>query len=256
MYVEKPARSHAGAPWLALDVVLALGSVALFVWAIPAENGWLLAAAIAVSVAFIVIALSFYMLQPSQAAVLMLFGDYRGTDRKPGLRIANPLYTTRKVSLRVRNFTTTTSKVNDANGNPIEIAAVVVWRVTNTAQAVFGVDEFVDYVETQSESAVRQLARSYPYDSFDDTDANQVAEDLESVSARLKQAGVPFDVRQLVRGQDPADDLIAIAAETNAEFIVIGLRRRTPVGKLILGSNAQRVLLDAECPVLAVKASS
>jgi nucleotide-binding universal stress UspA family protein len=92
-------------------------------------------------------------------------------------------------------------------------------------------------------------------ESFDDTDANEVAEELESVRARLKAAGISFDVRQLVRGHDPADDLIAIAAETRAEFIVIGLRRRTPVGKLILGSNAQRILLDAECPVLAVKAS-
>jgi regulator of protease activity HflC (stomatin/prohibitin superfamily) len=130
--------------------------------------------------------MSFYMLQPSQAAVLMLFGDYRGTDRTPGLRIANPLYTTRKVSLRVRNFTTSTSKVNDANGNPIEIAAVVVWRVTNTAQACFGVDEFVDYVETQSESAVRQLARTYPYDSFDDADVTTLIGDTREVNEDLQ----------------------------------------------------------------------
>jgi len=92
-------------------------------------------------------------------------------------------------------------------------------------------------------------------EAFDDTDARESEAELDSVSARLKDAGVEFDIRQLVRGQDPADDLIAIAAETDAAFIVIGLRRRTPVGKLILGSNAQRVLLDAECPVLAVKAS-
>jgi len=92
-------------------------------------------------------------------------------------------------------------------------------------------------------------------DSFDVEDASESREELEAVTNRLKAAGVEFDVRQLVRGQDPADDLIAIAAETGAAFIVIGLRRRTPVGKLILGSNAQRILLDAECPVLAVKAA-
>ena len=135
MYVEKPARSQSGILWLALDVVLGLGAAALLIWAIATENAWLLVPAIVVADVFILIAVSFYMLQPSQAGVLMLFGAYRGTDRTPGLRIANPLYRTRKVSLRVRNFTTSTSKVNDANGNPIEIAAVVVWRVTNTAQA-------------------------------------------------------------------------------------------------------------------------
>jgi len=198
MYVEKPARSHSGILWLVLDVVLGLGAAALFIWAISTENAWLLVPVIVVAGVFIVITVSFYMLQPSQAGVLMLFGDYRGTDRTPGLRIANPLYRTRKVSLRVRNFTTSTSKVNDANGNPIEIAAVVVWRVTNTAQATFGVDEFVDYVETQSESAVRQLARSYPYDSFDDPsvttligDTRMVNQDLQTeLQERALDAGV------------------------------------------------------------------
>ena len=92
-------------------------------------------------------------------------------------------------------------------------------------------------------------------ESFDQEDAVETAEDLESVSGRLKAAGVEFEIRQMVRGMDPADDLIAVAADKRADFIVIGLRRRTPVGKLILGSNAQRILLDAECPVLAVKAA-
>ena len=92
-------------------------------------------------------------------------------------------------------------------------------------------------------------------ESFDEEDAAETAEDLESVSGRLKAAGVEFEVRQMVRGMDPAEDLIGVAADKGADFIVIGLRRRTPVGKLILGSNAQRILLDAECPVLAVKAA-
>lgn len=186
MYMEKTANSHSGVLWLLLDVLLVLAAIGLFVWAISTENLWLLAAAICASLVAVGIAISFYMLQPSQAAVLMLFGDYRGTDRTPGLRITNPLYATKKVSLRVRNFTTSTSKVNDANGNPIEIASVVVWRVTNTAQASFGVDEFVDYVETQSESAVRQLARSYPYDSFDDTEVTTLIGDTSTVNQDLQ----------------------------------------------------------------------
>jgi regulator of protease activity HflC (stomatin/prohibitin superfamily) len=141
--------------------------------------------AIVVFLAAVVISVSFFMVQPNQAAVLTLFGDYRGSDRTAGLRIANPFYLSRKVSLRVRNFTTVTSKVNDANGNPIDIAAVVVWRVTDTARAVFGVDDFTSYVHTQSESAVRQLARSYPYDSFDETDVTTLIGDTSEVNHDL-----------------------------------------------------------------------
>jgi len=89
---------------------------------------------------------------------------------------------------------------------------------------------------------------------FDRDDAVETEEDLDHVRDELRQAGVEHEIRQLVRGMDPADDLVNVAAEVHAEFIVIGLRRRSPVGKLILGSNAQRVLLDAPCPVLAVKA--
>lgn len=89
---------------------------------------------------------------------------------------------------------------------------------------------------------------------FDREDAVSSEAQLDEVKKELSEAGIDHEVRQLVRGQDPADDLVSIAEETNAEFIVIGLRRRTPVGKLILGSNAQRVLLEAPCPVLAVKA--
>jgi nucleotide-binding universal stress UspA family protein len=89
---------------------------------------------------------------------------------------------------------------------------------------------------------------------FDNDDAIESEEDLESIRTELRDAGVDHDIRQLVRGMDPADDLVNVATDVDAEFIVIGLRRRSPVGKLILGSNAQRVLLDAPCPVLAVKA--
>jgi nucleotide-binding universal stress UspA family protein len=90
---------------------------------------------------------------------------------------------------------------------------------------------------------------------FDTEDALQTEAQLEEVKSELRSAGVEHEVRQLVRGMDPADDLINVATEVDADFIVIGLRRRSPVGKLILGSNAQRVLLDAPCPVLAVKAA-
>ncbi len=168
MLSESTGRSTAGIPWLIVDVVVLLVSVALYIFAGIQGSLLLLILGIVLTLIFLTISISFYMIQPNQSAVLTLFGDYKGSDRTPGLRLANPLYAKTKISLRVRNFTTQTSKVNDANGNPIEIAAVVVWRVTDTARAKFGVDDFTSYVHTQSESAVRQLARSYPYDSFED----------------------------------------------------------------------------------------
>lgn len=185
MLSESTGRSTAGIPWLIVDVILFFGTTALYVFGAIQANLVLIILAIVATLAVIVISVSFYMVQPNQSAVLTLFGDYKGSDRTPGLRIANPLYYKKKVSLRVRNFTTQTSKVNDANGNPIEIAAVVVWRVTDTARATFGVDDFTSYVHTQSESAVRQLARSYPYDSFDDTDVVTLIGDTSDVNADL-----------------------------------------------------------------------
>lgn len=196
-------RSRAGIPILIGVLAVGLASVAGIVLSIR----WLvLGASLAVGVSGIVagvlvllatvfVGVGLYTIQPNQARVLTLFGDYRGSDRTPGLRWANPLMMKEKVSLRVRNFTTETSKVNDANGNPIMIAAVVVWQVTDTARAVFGVDDFVDYVRIQSESAVRQLARSYPYDSWED----------EQVTTLI---GDPIDVNRdlLSELQERADD--------------------------------------------------
>lgn len=140
----------------------------------------------------------FYMVHPNQGKVLQLFGRYAGTDRENGLRWANPLYAKKSVSLRVRNFESGRLKVNDANGNPIEIAAVIVWRVVDTAEAVFEVDDYENYVTIQSEAALRNLATSYPYehDADDDrlslrSDSNTISQKLrEEVQDRLQKAGV------------------------------------------------------------------
>lgn len=129
---------------------------------------------------------------------MQLFGRYAGTDRNSGLRWANPFYSKQSISLRVRNFESSRLKVNDANGNPIEIAAVIVWRVVDTAEAVFEVDNYENYVTIQSEAALRNLATSYPYehDKDDDrlslrSDANAIAKKLCSeVQDRLQKAGV------------------------------------------------------------------
>jgi regulator of protease activity HflC (stomatin/prohibitin superfamily) len=132
-----------------------------------------------------------YMLQPNQAALLLLFGSYRGTDRERGLRWANPFYTKDKISVRAHNFNSEKLKVNDKRGNPIEIAATVVWRVDDTAKASFDVENYEAYVLTQAESALRHLALSYAYDNFEEPSAAGVHEvtlrsGTEEVSAALR----------------------------------------------------------------------
>ncbi|MYB29155.1 MAG: SPFH domain-containing protein [Acidimicrobiaceae bacterium] len=140
-----------------------------------------------------------YLVQPNEALVLILFGRYKGTVATPGWHLANPFtrMESRKISLRVHNFTTSVSKVNDAEGNPIEISAVVVWRVVDTAAAVFEVDDFEDFVHVQSETAIRHLGTQYPYDDFEGdrvslrSDPDTVAATLHAeVQDRLDRAGV------------------------------------------------------------------
>ena len=138
-----------------------------------------------------------FMVNPNEGRVLQLFGDYAGTARTAGLRWANPFYTKKRVSLRVRNFESSRLKVNDTDGNPIEIAAVVVWQVVDTAEAIFEVDDYNNYVKVQTESALRNLATGYPYDSHDDAlislrgHTATVADHLKrEIQDRLTRAGV------------------------------------------------------------------
>jgi len=139
----------------------------------------------------------FFMVNPNQARVLQLFGDYRGSARLPGLRWANPLYTKRTISVRVRNFETGKLKVNDRRGNPIEIAAIVVWKVVDTAEAAFQVDNYENYIRVQSEAALRNLATGYPYDTYEADETNLVSHTSEisaklqvEIQERLAQAGI------------------------------------------------------------------
>jgi regulator of protease activity HflC (stomatin/prohibitin superfamily) len=139
----------------------------------------------------------FFVVNPNEGRVLQLFGAYRGTVKDPGLRWANPFLSKRAISLRVRNFESGRLKVNDADGNPIEIAAVVVWKVVDTAEACFVVDDYENYVKVQSEAAVRNLATRYPYDAHDEQQLSlrgstaAVAADLKhEVHERLTKAGV------------------------------------------------------------------
>jgi regulator of protease activity HflC (stomatin/prohibitin superfamily) len=138
-----------------------------------------------------------FVVNPNEGRVMQLFGDYVGTVKQPGLRWANPFLTKKRISLRIRNFESARLKVNDNEGNPIEIASVVVWRVVDTAEAVFEVDDYQNFVKVQSESAVRNLATSYKYDAHEEDQMSlrgntaEVAEHLKKeIQDRLAKAGV------------------------------------------------------------------
>ncbi len=178
--------------------LLALGFLiyALITQAFGDSPGILITQAILILVAGFVL-LGVFVVNPNEGRVLQFFGDYVGTVKTPGLRWANPFYTKKRISLRVRNFESTKLKVNDNEGNPIEIAAVVVWRVVDTAEAVFEVDDYENYVKVQSEAAVRNLATSYTYDAHEDDQMSlrgntaAVADHLKKeIQERLAKAGV------------------------------------------------------------------
>lgn len=162
------------------------GFLSIGVGLLAAAGGlWLVATrptpgAIAITLALFALAAwcwaGLYMLQPNQAALLTFFGSYRGTDRHDGLRWANPFFSKRKLSVRARNFNSEKLKVNDLRGNPIEIAAAIVWRIDDTARAAFDVEDYEAYVLTQAEAAVRHLASRYAYDNLDDAGSGAPAE--------------------------------------------------------------------------------
>ena len=184
----------------ALVVLLAVAVLAAVIdggGSIDTENapGPLTILAGLILLAEVIVATGFVILNPNEAVVVQFVGTYLGTVREPGLSWVLPLTSTRRVTLRVRNFETPIMKVNDLDGNPVEIAAVVVWRVVDTAKATFAVEEYEQYVRIQTETAVRHLAASYPYDSPEDVvsmrDAVQVAEELTAeIRERAVLAGV------------------------------------------------------------------
>ena len=189
-------------PLPGLPILLALIVVeGLAIWGAveAAQDGSaiLLVTWVVLSVVAVFLMAGVFIVNPNEAKVLQFFGDYVGTAKKAGLRWANPFYTKKSVSQRVRNFESGKLKVNDNEGNPIEIAAVVVWRVVDTAEAVFEVDDYNNYVMVQSESALRNLATSYTYDAHDDETMSlrgttqAVADHLKrEIQDRMNRAGV------------------------------------------------------------------
>ena len=198
---ETPFSSHNGYLAGAVGLALLLAAVFLFMSGVGSLGGVsYFALALLAGISGILCLKGLFMLQPNESAILTLFGKYVGTDRSEGLRWAFPFYVKRRLSLRARNFTAPTLKVNDKRGNPVEISAAIVWRVRDTAQAVFEVDDFERYVSIQAEAALRHLASQYAYDEGEDLPDGEttlragmdvVADALKcELQARFEAAGV------------------------------------------------------------------
>jgi regulator of protease activity HflC (stomatin/prohibitin superfamily) len=185
---------------------------------------------------------------PGQARVVQLFGQYDGTIREPGLRWVNPFTDRIKVSTRIRNHETTVAKVNDFDGNPIEIAAVVVWQVRDTAQALYSVDDFVTFVATQTETAVRHIATTYPYDTSDPGQlslrghADEITEQLSAeIAARVAAAGVTIIESRLTR-LSYASEIAQAMLRRQAASAVVAARQRIVEGAVGMVDLALRRL--------------
>src|SRR5688572_13816476 len=197
MLREQEHRATNGLAFLLVGLVVLVVSVLGLINGAMAESPGIVAGSL---VLVVLTSLSFaglFTVNPNEARVLTLFGKYVGTVREAGLWFANPFFAKKRISLRVRNFETAKLKVNDNHGNPIEIAAVVVWRVVDSAEALFEVDDYLHYMQTQSESAIRALAQTYPYDAHLveevalSTHPAEVAKGLQAaIQDRLEKAGV------------------------------------------------------------------
>lgn len=197
MIEERIRKCASGYVALVVLPVLLIAVGYVFVLSVNAEHVLGIFATLVAALVLLICFKGFFMVAPNQSKVLQLFGTYVGSVHETGLRWANPFYSKETVSLRVRNFESEMLKVNDSSGNPIEIAAVVVWRVVDSAEAVFEVDDYVNYVHIQSEAALRNLAVAHPYESHDDdvialrSDPQQIADKLkDEVQDRLGKAGV------------------------------------------------------------------
>lgn len=252
---ERPFTSANGYLMTAVGAGLIALGVATLVRGIAGVGGLLLAAGLLLSGALVLAGL--YMLQPNTSALLLLFGEYRGTDRSEGLRWANPLLVKRKLSLRARNLNAPTLKVNDRRGNPVEISAAVVWRVRDTAQAVFEVDDFELFVKVQAEAALRHLASQYAYDQGEDAEADgpevtlrgsidEVAAALKTeLQARFADAGVEVIDAKLTH-LAYAPEIAQVMLRRQQAEAIISARRKIVTGAVTMVEAALQGLSERE----------
>ena len=237
MNVEREMRVRDGWAMLPVTILIFAAGIGLFVWfiisAVEAERGggipnfWLLGGSVLVIGLGVFTCFGYFTLQPNEGRVLILFGAYRGTVRTSAWHWTNPLNTKKRVSLRLRNFNSDKLKVNDRRGNPVEIGVVIVWRVQDTAQAFFDVDHFEQYVEVQSESAVRHLANCYAYDHGEGNEIT-LRSGVEDVSAalqkelrdRVAKAGVVVDEARITHLAYAPEIAGAMLRRQQAEAII------------------------------------
>jgi regulator of protease activity HflC (stomatin/prohibitin superfamily) len=236
--------------WSALVVLLAVLAATVwgFVAGVRASDVTLIVGSALVFILACFLLAGLFVVNPNEGKVLQLFGRYVGTSREPGLRFANPFYTKRRVSLRVRNFESARLKVNDLDGNPIEIAAVVVWKVVDTAEAVFEVDDYENYVHVQSEAALRNMATSYPYDAHDDEKLSlrghtaAIADHLrKEIQERLSKAGVEV-IESRISHLAYAPEIAAAMLQRQQAGAIIAARQRIVEGAVGMVEMALQML--------------
>ena len=256
---EQSLRSYSGIPALLVLIALEALAVYLFVLGVQGDNNpnWqpMVAGLVLGTLASISLG-GFYMVEPNQAAVLSLFGKYVGTVKDQGLRWNNPFFAAKKISLRVRNVTGEKLKVNDKRGNPIEIAAVVVWRVTDTGQALFDVDEYHTFVDIQIETAVREIASHFSYDHAEHEeptlrgDADQVSSLLrEKLQDRVSVAGVVIDETKLSHLAYAPEIASAMLRRQQAEAI-LAARQKIVQGAVEMVEHALNQLSERDVVTL------
>ena len=261
---EKPIRVTSGWSQLVLNIAMVLGGLAIWITGITqmaSRHGGnqtlgaiLLFAGLVIMVFGIICLTGHFTLQPNEGRVLLLFGEYKGTVRESGFFWTNPFYTKRKISLRTRNFNSEKLKVNDKRGNPVEIAAVVVWRVQDMAQAVFDVDDFESYVAVQAESAIRHLASQFAYDQGDGAEdeitlrggSDEVAAALTvQLQERLARAGVLVEEARIAHLAYAPEIAQAMLRRQQAEA-VIAARQKIVHGAVSMVDMALRELAEKQ----------
>jgi regulator of protease activity HflC (stomatin/prohibitin superfamily) len=247
---ERPARTSSGYVML-LVLLLTLAAIGAGIVEITQKQFAIGVPLVAVGgFAFLFVSCGFYLLQPNQAAAILLFGEYKGTDRTHGLRWLLPWLTRTKISTRIHNITSDKVKVNDLRGNPVEIATNVVWRVTDTAQALFDVANYMEFVEIQIESAVRAIGARYPYDDLEHKevtlrgDADVVSGELEQeLQERCVRAGITIDECRLTHLAYASEIAQAMLRRQQAEA-VIAARQKIVIGAVSMVENAIQLLSE------------
>ena len=247
---ERPAHSFGGYLMLLL-LLLTFAAMGAGVWQMTQGEMWPgVPILVAGSIAMLFVLCGFYLIQPNQAVAILLFGEYRGTDRTTGLRWRWPWLIGKKISTRVLNVTSERLKVNDLRGNPIEIASNVVWRVSDTAQALFDVDDYNKFLFVQIESALRAIGAKYPYDDIEHQEttlrghADVVSEEIKvELQERVAVAGITIDECRLTHLAYASEIAQSMLRRQQAEA-VIAARQKIVIGAVSMVENALQLLSE------------